>query len=205
MESATGSASSCHTGSVASTHCPRVIATGAVASSEIVVASLSHSVARANAWSNSVRSAAEMLSPSLFERCRAWVFAAAQSMPPSSDPCANAACICAIICRSIAGSTPMRERPSSWAGSMSPEPAPPPSRFRSSSWKSSGSKPPSKRLGVSSSAMSGAFQQARRVPFYASRTASAAARSAPADEGPRVRRSRTTGRKGLEWHSSTTG
>ena len=52
---ATGSASSCQNGSVASTHPPRVIACGGVASSEIVVASLSHSVASANAWSRSVR------------------------------------------------------------------------------------------------------------------------------------------------------
>ena len=41
---ATGSASSCQNGSVASTQPPRVIACGGAASSEIVVASLSHSV-----------------------------------------------------------------------------------------------------------------------------------------------------------------
>ena len=46
---ATGSASSCQTGSVASTQPPRVSVRGGVASSEIVVASLSHSVASENA------------------------------------------------------------------------------------------------------------------------------------------------------------
>ena len=46
---ATGSASSCQNGSVASTQPPRVIDCGGLARSEMVVASLSHRVARAKA------------------------------------------------------------------------------------------------------------------------------------------------------------
>ena len=68
---ATGSASSCHTGSVASTHPPRVRVRGGADSSEIVVASLSQSAASTNAWSRSVRWPSLTPSPSWFAMCRA--------------------------------------------------------------------------------------------------------------------------------------
>jgi len=63
---ATGAASSCQTGSVASTQPPRVRALGGSPSSEMVVASPSHRVASAKAWSRSVRCPVVTPRPSWF-------------------------------------------------------------------------------------------------------------------------------------------
>ena len=103
---ATGSASSCQTGSVASTHWPRVIARGGEASSEISVASLSQSPASTNAWSRSVRWPEVTLRPSWFAMCSAWRFVRSHEMPPVPLP-AKALCRCCMTVAIIAGSMSM--------------------------------------------------------------------------------------------------
>ena len=120
IEVATGSASSCHTGSVASTHCPRVIGRGVWASSPIVVASLSQSEASAKAWSNSVRAPVVIPSPSRLAMWSACVFAADQSTPSSPSPPAIAACNWRMMFCIIAGSIPIPDSCRSWSGSIPP-------------------------------------------------------------------------------------
>ena len=96
---------------------------GGDGSSEIVVASLSHSVASANAWSRSVRWPVVTPSPSWFAMCSACRVAISHEMPPSPPP-ANAPCSWRITACIMAGSMFMPERRESCSASRSPVPPP---------------------------------------------------------------------------------
>ena len=131
----TGPAISFHTGSVFSTHSPRVIATGGAASSEMVVTSPSHRFARAKESAREDREPSAMPWPSRLAMWRACRSEFSHGSPPKA-PWSCAMIVCIIAGSNVKPSIPWKA-PRSASGSMSPPPWFESIRRRNS-WKSSG-------------------------------------------------------------------